>query len=143
MPRLPAPVAAYIAACNAGDVDGMLAQLAQDALYQAIHGGEITAEAVNRAEFEHLARARPGFTSQQLSVTQAITVGDTTALRLRRALAPCPQDTPTPVRDPSQDPAPAWMQATPPRSGAPARGRAGTALFRLRRERIIRILVSD
>ncbi|MCA0919958.1 nuclear transport factor 2 family protein [Pseudooceanicola nanhaiensis] len=129
MPRLPAPVAAYIEAYNAGDVDGMLTQLAQDALYQAIRDGEITAEAVNRDEFESLARAAaPGFPHHPLCVTQAITVGDTTALRLRRATVP--------------DAAP-MAPATGPRGAGRGRDRAGSALFRLRRDRIIRILESD
>jgi len=79
MSDLPDVIAAYIAAYNAKDVDGMLACLAEDVSFRNISGGDLTAEATDKKSFRELATfGATVFSQRHQSVTNAITVDDTT-----------------------------------------------------------------
>lgn len=79
MMPLPAPIAAYLDAYNARDVEAMLACLAPDVRFRNLTDGAVTAEADGLAAFAELARAgAAAFSSRRQSVTNAITVAETT-----------------------------------------------------------------
>ena len=79
MTDLPEPIAAYLRAYNAKDVAGMLACLAEDVVFRNVSGGVVDAEARGREAFGRMAAfGAEAFASRAQTVTQALTVWDTT-----------------------------------------------------------------
>jgi len=80
---LPEPIETYIEAYNRMDVDGMLACLAEDIVFQNMAGGAVTAEATSKHGFEEMARQGvAAFRSRRQVVTASITVADTTVVEI-------------------------------------------------------------
>lgn len=81
--NLPTEVRAYIDAYNSGDVDRMLDVLAKDIAFQNISGGAVTDGADGRKAFAQMAEAAVAlFFEKEQTVTSAITVADTTVVRI-------------------------------------------------------------
>lgn len=80
---IPAVIAAYIAAYNARDVDGMLDCLADEVVFRNLSAGQVTAEAIGKLSFAQMAHAgAAAFSTRRQAVTQAITVADTTLVEI-------------------------------------------------------------
>ena len=76
---VPGPVESYLAAYNAGNIDGMLACLARDVHFKDVSGDTVTAQARGLPAFETLARHGAAvFAHRTQTVLNAITVDDTT-----------------------------------------------------------------
>jgi len=83
VPDLPQTIADYIRAYNAREVDAMLACLADDVRFENWTGDALTAAAPDKAAFEELARVgAAAFAERRQTVTNAITVADTTAVEI-------------------------------------------------------------
>lgn len=83
MSELPAPIAAYLRAYDARDVPGMIACLAEDVRFCNISAGAVTAQADDREAFRAMAEfGATAFSSRRQRVTSAITVADTTLVRI-------------------------------------------------------------
>ncbi len=83
MSDLPDVIEAYIAAYNRKDMDGMLACLADTIRFRNISGGEVNAEARDKAGFAEMAAfGASAFKTRNQTVTHAITVADTTLIEI-------------------------------------------------------------
>lgn len=83
VPDLPPPIETYIRAYNALDVEAMLACLADDVRFENYTGDQLTAQASGKPSFEEMARfGVTAFSSRRQTVTNAITVADTTAVEI-------------------------------------------------------------
>lgn len=86
---LPSPVRAYIDAYNRRDVNAMLACLAEDVAFQNFSGGTLTDGVTGRKAFAQMAHvAAELFSEREQRVTAAITVGETTLLRIDYSAVP-------------------------------------------------------
>ncbi|KAA0013808.1 nuclear transport factor 2 family protein [Billgrantia pellis] len=63
----------YIAAYNHFDIDGMLAVLAPDVVFENYSGGELTTSAVGIDEFRQLAEHTKGFFSERVQRITSLT----------------------------------------------------------------------
>lgn len=83
MQALPTAVIGYIDAYNRKDVEGMLVHLTDDVAFSNLSGGEVTAQAASKDEFREMATsAVSAFEVRRQIVTNAITIGDTTAVQI-------------------------------------------------------------
>lgn len=83
MADLPEVIDAYISAYNRKDVDGMLACLSETVHFRNISDGEVNAEAKDKAAFAEMAAfGASAFEARKQTVTNAITVADTTLVEI-------------------------------------------------------------
>lgn len=83
MRKLPDLIEAYVDAYNRKDVEVMLSCLADNAFFQNIVGGEVTAEASDKRSLAQLAKLGAGaFEARHQEVTNAITVAGTTLIEV-------------------------------------------------------------
>lgn len=81
--RLPDVIARYLTAYNDMDIPGMMACLAPDVTFRDVSDGQVTAETHDRAAFAELAETgRTAFSTRSQTVTNAITVCDTTVVEI-------------------------------------------------------------